>query len=1186
MKATFKVLIKASFLFCLFSLFCVVKNYAQTVSSFFTVNKSEQCLDINEFYFTNKSIGANLTYHWDFGDTTYSSETNPKKVYTKAGVYNVTLTCTQNTVKYYYATQITVAPMPVVSFIDLQETFQGKSYTFISNSTIQFGSLKYYWNFGNNVGSSLVNPTHTYKDTGVYLVYLKAISNYGCIAFRSDSFKISVYDSSVFLPKFIVDNTNNCVNNPISFSYIGDTTNTTNFLWTFGDGTNSNLKNVVKQYTSSGNYFVKLSFDRNGISYSNENLITINNIDATFNIEVQADSATQILKPSNSNNNLQYNWSFGDGCISNLHTPSHVFYAGVYQVSLTVSNNSGCSQTSQQVVSVSNFPNNFLNASFNLTDSVLPLQNNLFSFSNTSSQGCNISYLWNFGDGTTSNALNPTKSFANLGEYLITLTVTANQTIKQFQRKVYVVNGSVWTGSFGSSWTDSRNWVASKMPSNNDDVTVPANSLHFPVIESNVIATLNNLTIDSNATIFIKGQIQVFGNLNNRSGLFSGKDGKISFVGSTTQKIYGTINCGDLIINNNAGVIFEGLNNDSVNIYNKLVLAKGLFNTNDRVVLKSNAKNTAKIDKVNENGNFGELDGEVTIETYFQNKRAWRFYTMPFTANGNNSRFTVNNTLQRQTNISGVTGNWFDYNTNYFSLNTWSDVTNRWANVTNTLTTFTVNNSTKFSNIPFYIFIRGNKTIGEDLQSTDLTFRFSGKLQFGEQQLNFSNKRRGNYVFVGNPYASPVDLATVQSNSQGLSGNYYYWDPTLNSNGAYVTISNKGNGVWITTPLAAQKGRFLQSTQAMLFEVSTSSGFVKFTESAKADSTYTDVFGSANNKMDKLTVNLYKVNKNGNKELVDGAITLFNSNYSKQVDELDSKKILNPQDNIGFLNGLDVLSIEARPFINGQDSLQIFTSNLSDSSQYAIELIADYTDTTVQQITLIDSSLKNKSNATFNGSTWYYFTTQSNASNAYGRFSVVVKSIKDDKNLVPALKVVKQQNEALISFKVDAEEGIKNYTIEYSVNGNNYISLTTLQAYNNNKTNNYTINHNLDAFNGKIFYRVKATKFNDIILYSNIEMIEKQTIPLVNENWYVYPNPTKNNFNLHIFSATNQNIQVQLIEPILGKILSTQFYKLNKGENIIADKFSNYNYISNGLYYLNVLTDSGENRIFKIVKTK
>ncbi|WP_439132286.1 collagen-binding domain-containing protein, partial [Polaribacter sp.] len=68
-------------------------------------------------------------------------------------------------------------------------------------------------------------------------------------------------------------------------------------------------------------------------------------------------------------------------------------------------------------------------ATFNVNNNEC-LNNNSFQFNNTSNTGsiaqpvAPISYQWNFGDGTTSTFMEPTKTYATSGVYTVTLTAT------------------------------------------------------------------------------------------------------------------------------------------------------------------------------------------------------------------------------------------------------------------------------------------------------------------------------------------------------------------------------------------------------------------------------------------------------------------------------------------------------------------------------------------------------------------------------------------------------------------------------------------------------------------------------------------------------------------------------------------------------------------------------------------
>jgi PKD repeat protein len=1174
-----------SFIFCLY---IHHSSIAQTPSSYFEADKTISCFTHNYFQFTNKSTGYGLTYLWDFGDGTFSNDIHPKKIYTLAGVYNVTLTCIKSGIKYFYAKQITVAPEPEVSYIDIQKTFLGKSYTFISNSTILLGNIVgHHWDFGDAVGSSAINPTHTFKDTGSYDVTLTTTSNYGCTATKTKTFNIDVSDSSVFIPYFENSQNEGCINKPIIFEYTGDTTNTSQLHWDFGDGTTANTHIYSKQFSKIGRFLVKLSIEKNGKTYTNERLIKITNIDASFSYTLSNDSSTVNFAPNHHLPQNQYTWSFGNGCTSTLIAPQHTYFAGLHNVKVVVTNSNGCKDSATTIISIAQVIANAIKASFTVNDSVQCSSTNSFVFNNLSTQGCGIDYEWSFGDGTISTLQSPSKRYLNSGLYTVVLKISFGTTILYTSKTMRVLgNETLWLGTEDSRWDNPNNWLCKNLPDNSKDVIISSQAINMPSL-NNIYVSFKDITIQSGASLIASNStIDIYGNLINK-GFWQTENATLKFFGQLPQTINGKVNVGKLIIANVTKVQVETTTpGDSVNIFNTLTLAAGNFVTNNLVCLKSVETSTARLDKVNTGGNVGTLTGNITIETYFQNKRAWRFYTMPFTANGNNANYSISNTLQSQINITGPSGVGFDYNTNYYSMNTWNNATNRWSSVTNTQNTFMVSNASNFSNIPYYVFIRGDKSIEEDFTSSgSLTMKFSGKIQTGNQLFNFSNSRRGNCVFVGNPYPSPVDLAVVQAQSQGLSGNFYYWDPTLNTNGAYVTISNKGNGVWITTPIAAQKGRFLQSCQAMLFEVAASSGQVLFTENAKSDTIYTNTFGSANSKMDMLTINLYKLNNNGIKVLVDGAVSLFGNNYSKSVDENDSKKILNPQDNIGFMSGNEVLSIEARPFITNADSLHIYTDNLNDTSQYAIEILANYTDTTVQQITLVDSTLSSKSNASFNGSTWYYFKKESNTTNK-SRFSFIIKSIKDTVNLISDFTVTKQQSNVLLQWKVDGEQNVKNYTVEYSINGVNYMPLTTILPQDNNQSNNYSFVHKIVEKYNKYYYRVVLKTNNDNILLSQVQWVEFAQNSVEEKEWFVYPNPTSNVFNLSLFCNNKQVVQVQIIDPFLGRIVATKYYTLSKGENILTSKISDYTLSKAGLYTISILSEDGTKKSLKLIKVK
>jgi len=120
-----------------------------------------------------------------------------------------------------------------------------------------------------------------------------------------------------------------------------------------------------------------------------------------------------------------YSWTFGDGGTSTAQNPSRTYAAGgTYTVTLRVTDNQGAqSITTSKTVTVTP-PNQSPTANFTSSCSGLTC-----SFTSTSSDpdGSISAYSWTFGDGATSTAQNPSRTYAAGGTYTVTLRVTDNQ---------------------------------------------------------------------------------------------------------------------------------------------------------------------------------------------------------------------------------------------------------------------------------------------------------------------------------------------------------------------------------------------------------------------------------------------------------------------------------------------------------------------------------------------------------------------------------------------------------------------------------------------------------------------------------------------------------------------------------------------------------------------------------------
>jgi PKD repeat protein len=115
---------------------------------------------------------------------------------------------------------------------------------------------------------------------------------------------------------------------------------------------------------------------------------------------------------------MQADWSFGDGGKSDENTPDYIYdLPGTYIVSLTLTDAEGNKSSAATRVDVWPGPK----AEFEITKNKLPETGEELIFNNLTTGG--VRYLWNFGDGTTSDESDPHHIYQSYGRYDVILTV-------------------------------------------------------------------------------------------------------------------------------------------------------------------------------------------------------------------------------------------------------------------------------------------------------------------------------------------------------------------------------------------------------------------------------------------------------------------------------------------------------------------------------------------------------------------------------------------------------------------------------------------------------------------------------------------------------------------------------------------------------------------------------------------
>jgi PKD repeat protein len=266
-----------------------------------------------------------------------------------------------------------------------------------------------------------------------------------------DTAKVRLVISEPPVANFTFTNNNECPGTVLTF------TNTsakvypfTTYLWDFGDGTTSTLKNPTHSYAATGTYpvTVKTTNDAGCEDISAVKTVTVTSgpiASFTFNNNQCANNPVTFTNTStNTNGTTTYAWTFGDGGTSTAANPTHTYTtANTYNVELTVTNGV-CSHSSLNVITILDPPT----SSFTFTNNN-QCAGTVIDFTNTSTNTTgSTTYAWDFGDGSTSALGNPSHTYATAGTYTVTLTVANTVNCKTVSLPTVITVTSSPTASF------------------------------------------------------------------------------------------------------------------------------------------------------------------------------------------------------------------------------------------------------------------------------------------------------------------------------------------------------------------------------------------------------------------------------------------------------------------------------------------------------------------------------------------------------------------------------------------------------------------------------------------------------------------------------------------------------------------------------------------------------------------
>ena len=201
------------------------------------------------------------------------------------------------------------------------------------------------------------------------------------------------------------------------------------YAWNFGDGTSGTGATPQHTYAVAGTYTVTLTAtDNGGVTGTTSAAITVESAPppTAFFVITDVNLLSAAFDGGGSSDVdgtiASYAWNFGDGTMSTGPNVQHTYSAsGTYTVTLNVTDDAGNTGSASETLTVDGPPPT---AAFTSSTSYRKAS---FDASGSSDIGGTItSYAWDFGDGTTGSGATTQHTYASVGTYTVTLTITDN----------------------------------------------------------------------------------------------------------------------------------------------------------------------------------------------------------------------------------------------------------------------------------------------------------------------------------------------------------------------------------------------------------------------------------------------------------------------------------------------------------------------------------------------------------------------------------------------------------------------------------------------------------------------------------------------------------------------------------------------------------------------------------------
>nr|WP_295867136.1 PKD domain-containing protein [uncultured Chitinophaga sp.] len=373
--------------------------------------------------FNGKADPGYTGVEWDFGvGARVTGNLSPSRIFTVPGTYHVTLTVS------YPATKVTQS-VDIIVFNNPQVTFTMDNSNGCTPLTVQFKDqsnpgqgtsiTNILWNFGDGGADQGAAVSHQFTVPGTYRVISLVTNSQGCKA-TSNPATVTVKEPPVL--SFTADQTKSC-SPPFTVTFRNTSTNNTgtplSYKWDYGDGTSGT--DDTHTYTTEGTYTVTLiptTPNSCAVPLVKKDYILVQKIIPGFSIQTKCPGDPVTLTSTTSPAPDNITWVLPDGSTATGSTAGFIAGpAGDYTVKMRVTFGS-CSRELTKTVAIE--PRPVINPVGAPVRGCTPPFTTTFQ---AQSQYANA-WQWDFGDGTTATAKNPSHTYTSNGTFPVTLMAT------------------------------------------------------------------------------------------------------------------------------------------------------------------------------------------------------------------------------------------------------------------------------------------------------------------------------------------------------------------------------------------------------------------------------------------------------------------------------------------------------------------------------------------------------------------------------------------------------------------------------------------------------------------------------------------------------------------------------------------------------------------------------------------